>query len=132
MRRRAIRIDRLIAVLGFAVLLLGGGILWGISRGDGFGPRETVAVRVQRQLVERHPGLQPFYIEPGRTDGVVCGYAGVDRRVVTDIAVPPGWKFISRRNRILFDSDPLPAEFSSMFAAECPGFPESPPAVRVQ
>ncbi|MGV9005614.1 MAG: hypothetical protein ACOH1H_02645 [Brevundimonas sp.] len=132
MARRAIRTDRLIAALGLAVLALGGAILWGVSRGDGFGPRETATARVQRQLIERHPGLQPLYLEPGRTDGVVCGYAGVDRRIVTNIAVPPGWKFVSRRNRILFDSDPLPDEFSSMFAAECPGFAESPPAVRVQ
>ena len=121
MRRRAIRIDRLIAVLGTAVLVLGGVLLWLATQGQAPGvAREPVSERVLRQAREQlGPRAEVQLVEAG-TGRVVCGYVAVEPR---GAAVG----FISRPNRMLLSHDPLSTEFRAMLAADCPGFPESPP-----
>lgn len=124
MPRRAIRTDRLIAVLGVAVLVLGAAVLWFATRGAGGGfTEEPASGRVLRQAREQlGRSAEVQLIEPGR-GRVVCGYiaAGRGERAVG---------FISRPNRMLLSEDPLNGEFRAMIAADCPGFPE-PPAMSV-
>lgn len=123
MARRAIRTDRLIAVLGVAVLVLGAALVWFVSQNSGTGfteePASRRVLRQAREQLGRTAEVQ--LIEPGR-GRVVCGYIASDRggRAVG---------FISRPNRMLLSEDPLNSEFRAMIAADCPGFPE-PPAVR--
>lgn len=121
MARRVMRIDRLIAVLGVAVLVLGAVILWFVSRGAGTGfTEEPASQRVLRQAREQLGGsAEVQLIEPGR-GRVVCGYIAVTRG-------GPAVGFISRPNRMLLSDDPLNGEFRTMIAADCPGFPESAP-----
>ncbi len=135
MARRAIRTDRLIAVLGVAVVVLGALALWFITRGSGGGfTEEPASQRVLRQLRERDPRLQAFQIVPGATDGVLCGFAGVPtgRPSVEGEETAAGGTFISRRNRISFESDPLPKEFAQDYAEECAELPRGPTAYAVQ
>lgn len=121
MRRGAIRIDRLIAVLGFAVLLLGAVLLWLATRSQSPDVgREPVSARVLRQAREQlGPQAEVQLIEAG-TGRVVCGYVAAEPR---GAAVG----FVSRPNRMLLSQDPLSTEFRVMLAADCPDFPESPP-----
>ena len=123
MARRAIRTERLIAILGVAVIVLGALTLWLVTRGSGGGfTEEPAARRVLRQAREQlGRTAEVQLIEPGR-GRVVCGYVAAGRG---EAAVG----FISRPNRILLSEDPLNGEFRAMIAADCPGFPE-PPAVR--
>lgn len=114
MARRTIRAERLIAVLGGAVLLLGLLILWLATRSGGLGGREpTVEERAGAQLRE-HIGPEAVvrYTERGRRRAV-CGYVSTGGRLEV---------FISRPNRILLESDPLKAEFDEMLRDVCPGF----------
>jgi len=121
MRPRALRIDRLIAVLGLAVLVLGGVLLWLATREpvpDVAG--EPVSDRVLRQAREQlGPQAEVQMIESG-TGRVVCGYIAAEPR-------GPAVGFVSRPSRMLLSHDPLSTEFRAMLAADCPGFPESPP-----
>lgn len=123
MARRAIRTDRLIAVLGAAVIVLGALALWFVTRGSGGGfteePASRRVLRQAREQLGRTAEVQ--LIEPGR-GRVVCGYiaAGRGGRAVG---------FISRPNRMLLSHDPLNGEFRAMITADCPNFPE-PPAAR--
>ncbi|MDZ4112004.1 MAG: hypothetical protein U1E18_20735 [Brevundimonas sp.] len=120
MAARRIRVERLIAVLGAAVLILGVLVLWLVTRGGGLGGGEpSVEDRARAQLRE-HIGPQAVvrYTETGRRRAV-CGYV-TDRegRLVV---------FISRPNRILLETDPLKAEFDEMLRDVCPGFLTRPP-----
>lgn len=123
MARRAIRTDRLIAVLGVTVLVLGALALWFVTRGSGGGfTEEPASRRVLRQAREQlGQTAEVQLIEPGR-GRVVCGYIAAERggRAVG---------FISRPNRMLLSQDPLNGEFRTMIAADCAGFPE-PPAMQ--
>ncbi len=114
MARRTIRAERLIAVLGGAVVLLGVVILWLATRSGGLGGREpTFEERAAVQLRE-HAGPEAVvrYTERGRRRAV-CGYVSTGGRLEA---------FISRPNRILLESDPLKAEFDQMLRDICPGF----------
>ncbi|HEV2081200.1 MAG TPA: hypothetical protein VGR32_01980 [Brevundimonas sp.] len=121
MAARRIRTDRLIAVLGGAVLALGALAAWRVIATDGAAPWETPPHRrALHQVRERFgPSGQVRLIEPGR-GRVVCGYAG--RRGETGSVA-----FVSRPNRILFADDPLTGEFRAMVDADCPDLP-TPPA----
>lgn len=120
MTRRAIRTDRLIAVLGVAVLALGALALWFFTQGSGGGfteePASRRVLRQAREQLGRTAEVQ--LIEPGR-GRVVCGYIAAERggRAVG---------FISRPNRMLLSHDPLNGEFRAMMSADCPDFPEPP------
>ena len=118
MARRVLKVERLIAVLGVAVLALGAVILWMVSR-DGFGPDEpTPRERAQIQL-RGHAGRDAtiIYSEDGRRNAL-CGYVRAGGQEVA---------FISRPNRVLLQTDPLRAEFDEMQKDLCPGFLTRPP-----
>lgn len=122
MARRAIRTDRLIAVLGVAVLALGAVLLWVAVRNGGVFTEPVASERALRQLREQMgPDVEIQYLEVGK-GRAVCGYAGSRRG-------SGGPAFISRPNRLLLDSDPLRAEFDQMLADVCPGFIKAPPGV---
>ena len=120
MARRAIRTDRLIAVLGVTVIVLGALALWFVTQGSGAGfteePASRRVLRQAREQLGRTAEVQ--LIEPGR-GRVVCGYIAAERggRAVG---------FISRPNRMLLSHDPLNGEFRAMMSADCPDFPEPP------
>ena len=120
MARRAIPTDRLIAVLGVAVIVLGALALWFVTQGSGGGfteePASRRVLRQAREQLGRTAEVQ--LIEPGR-GRVVCGYISAQRggRAVG---------FISRPNRMLLSHDPLNGEFRAMMSADCPDFPEPP------
>ena len=120
MARRAIRTDRLIAVLGVVVIVLGALTIWFVTQGSGGGfTEEPASRRVLRQAREQlGPSAEVQLIEPGR-GRVVCGYIAAERggRAVG---------FISRPNRMLLSQDPLNVEFRAMMSADCPDFPEPP------
>lgn len=120
MARRAIRTDRLIAVLGVAVIVLGALALWFVTQGSGAGfTEEPASRRVLRQAREQlGRTAEVRLIEPGR-GRVVCGYVAAGRDYL-------GVGFISRPNRMLLSEDPLNGEFRAMIAADCPNFPEPP------
>ena len=114
MTRRVIRADRLITVLGGAVLLLGVVVVWVVSQGGALGAQkvdpEARAREQLRGLIGRHAVVR--YTETGRRRAV-CGYVSHGG----DLTV-----FISRPNRILLETDPLKAEFDEMLKDLCPGF----------
>jgi len=122
MQGRTIRIDRLITVLGAAVLLLGAVLLWVATHDQTpSAAREPVSERVLRQAREQlGPRAEVQLIEAG-TGRVVCGYVS---------ATPRGAAvgFVSRPNRMLLSHDPLSTEFRAMLAADCPNFPAGPTA----
>jgi hypothetical protein len=126
MARQAIRTDRLIAVLGVAVILLGAVSLWFVTRDAGGGfTQEPPARRVLRQAREQlGRTAEVQLVEPGH-GRVVCGYIAAERggRAVG---------FISRPNRMLLSEDPLNGEFRAMITADCPNFPERPRPRAVQ
>lgn len=114
MAPRRIRVERLIAVLGAAVVVLGVLVLWLVTRGGGLGGGEpSVEDRARAQLRE-HIGPEAVvrYTETGRRRAV-CGYVSAGDQLVV---------FISRPNRILLETDPLKAEFDEMLRDVCPGF----------
>ncbi|MDI1328444.1 MAG: hypothetical protein PSV23_16765 [Brevundimonas sp.] len=121
MARRAIRTDRLIAVLGAAVLLLGAVIVWNTARASrpGF-VEEPPARRVLRQAREQLGRTAEIRLLDEGRGRVVCGYVG--RRGESG-----AWSFISRPNRIMMSDDPLATEFQAMLRADCPNLPKAPP-----
>lgn len=120
MAPRKIRVERLIAALGVAVLLLGGALLW-LATTRGLGPAEPTPVeRAQAQLrAQMGPGARVSYTETGRRRAL-CGYVSRDGQVTA---------FISRPNRILLATDPLKTEFEAMLTDLCPGFLRAPPRI---
>lgn len=115
--QRRIRTDRLIAVLGAAVVVLGLVVLWRVTGGGQPRP-EAAGARAERQIhAERGAAWEVRFLQDGQ-GRVVCGYAG-----------PPGGgavAFVSRPQRILFGDDPLPAEFAETRDRFCPDFPKRP------
>jgi hypothetical protein len=121
MRRGAIRIDRVIAVLGLAVLVLGAVLLWLATQGQSPGvAREPVSERVLRQAREQLGSEAEVQLIEAGSGRVVCGYVAAEPR---GAAVG----FVSRPNRMLLSHDPLSTEFRAMLAADCPNFPELSP-----
>ena len=120
MRPGVIRIDRVIAVLGLAVLVLGAVLLWLATHGQVPGdPREPVSERVLRQAREQLGSRAEVQLIEAGTGRVVCGYVAAEPR---GAAVG----FVSRPNRMLLSQDPLSTEFRAMLAADCPNFPAGP------
>ncbi|MBW8302976.1 MAG: hypothetical protein K0M78_03320 [Brevundimonas sp.] len=123
MAPRRIRVERLIALLGGAVLILGVLLLWLVTRDGGLGGGEPSAGDRARAQLREHIGPEAVvrYTETGRRRAV-CGYV-TDRegRLVV---------FISRPNRILLETDPLKAEFDEMLRDVCPGFLTRPAGAR--
>lgn len=120
---RRLSVQRLIGVLGVAVLGLGALSLWAISQGmrPGF-TQEPASERVLRQAHEQlGPNAEIRLIEQG-AGRVVCGYLAADPH-----AAPVG--FVSRPNRLLLSNDPLKDEFEQMVTQDCPEFP-SPPSIQ--
>ncbi|MDQ8030266.1 MAG: hypothetical protein REJ23_16185 [Brevundimonas sp.] len=113
MAKRTIRTDRLIIVLGGAIILLGLLILWLVSR-NAFGRHEpTPEQRAQTQvhaLVGKKARVT--YTETGRRRAV-CGYLRNGNEVVA---------FVSRPNRLMLETDPLKIEFEQNQSDLCPGF----------
>lgn len=121
MATRRIRIERLIAVLGVAVLILGALLLWLVTRDGGLGgrqpsPEERAGVQLRDHV---GPGAVVRYTERGRRRAV-CGYVSDGDDLVV---------FISRPNRILLETDPLKVEFDDMLRDVCPGFLTRAPTV---
>jgi hypothetical protein len=114
MAPRRIRVERLIAVLGAAVLILGALLLWLVTRSGGLGGGEPSAEDRARAQLRAHIGPDAVvrYTEIGRRRAV-CGYVSAGDELVA---------FISRPNRILLETDPLKAEFDEMLRDVCPGF----------
>ena len=113
MTARRIRVERLIAVLGGAVVVLGALLLWLVTRDGGLGGEPSVEERAGQQLREHvGPDAVVRYTERGRRRAV-CGYVSAGDDLVV---------FISRPNRILLETDPLKAEFDEMLSDVCPGF----------
>lgn len=124
MARKGITTDRLIAGLAVVVLLLGAVVLWMATHGPGFGREPTPLERVAAQLRDRDPRLIAAFTQPGRTEGVVCGFTGLARPGTAPALTRE--RFVSRRNRIMFETDPLRREFDDQFARECSGFLRDP------
>lgn len=122
MARRVIRIDRLIAILGAAVLALGVLILWLVSRNGFAAPEPTPLERAEAQLRQHiGPRVTVVYSEEGRRNAL-CGYVRTGEGAIA---------FVSRPNRIILETDPLKAEFNDMQRDLCPGFLRAPrPAAR--
>ena len=113
MTARRIKVERLIAVLGGAVVVLGALLLWLVTRDGGLGGEPSVEERAGQQLREHvGPDAVVRYTERGRRRAV-CGYVSAGDELVV---------FISRPNRILLETDPLKAEFDEMLSDVCPGF----------
>lgn len=112
--------ERLILLLGLAVLGLGALILWLVSR-DAFAPAaptpEERAVAQVRDILGRDARVR--YTEPGRRLAV-CGY-------VEDAGQTAA--FISRPNRLMLSTDPLRTEYEQMQRDFCPGFLTRPTPV---
>lgn len=121
MAARRLRTDRLIVLLGAAVLLLGAVVGWRLTATEGVAPWETPPHRRALQQVRNRMGPQAEVrlIEQGRAR-VVCGYAGIK-------GTPDSLAFVSRPNRILFANDPLVGEFTAMIETDCPNLPTPPP-----
>ncbi len=116
------RMNRMIVVLGAAVLVLGGFSLYALTQGARFGPRQTTpAERALEQVREQMgPQAEVRHVEAGRGKAA-CGYAGLkgSREAVA---------FVSRPNRILMSNDPLTGEFATLKSRYCPGFDAPAPA----
>ena len=122
MAARKIRVERLIAVLGVAVLVLGAVLLWLATRNGGLGGGEPSPEARSRAQIKEHVGPDAVvrYTETGRRLAV-CGYVSTGEG---DLVI-----FISRPNRILLETDPLKAEFDRMLRDVCPGFLTRAPVV---
>ncbi|MFJ6024924.1 hypothetical protein ACIQC9_10065 [Brevundimonas sp. NPDC092305] len=113
MARRVIRIERLIAVLGVAVLALGVAIVWLVSRNALTRTEVSPLQRAESQLrTHLNPRVTVVYSEEGRRNAL-CGYVRTEGRNVA---------FVSRPNRIILETDPLKSEFDDMQRDLCPGF----------
>ena len=124
MVRRVIRTDRLIVVLGVAVVVLGGLAAWLFVQNGALTPQEPDRQARALSQLRDHLGrtAELRYTEQG-AGLALCGYAG--RRGEPEVVA-----FVSRPQRILLDNDPLPKEFAAMVRADCPGFMERRPAPR--
>ena len=118
MARRVIKVERLIAVLGVVVLALGLLLVWLLSR-NAFQPTPVSALdRAEAQLRTHLNARVPIvYSEEGRRNAI-CGYVWTGQANVA---------FVSRPNRIILETDPLPTEFADMQRDLCPGFLKAPP-----
>ncbi len=112
---RRISANRIITVLGGAVLLLGAVVLWRVVDTGGFASPPVVE-RVRGQLAAYDASLELFDMTDGRTPGVVCGYAGTPGNRASAV------RFVARPKRLLTSADPLPGEFREQIEAECPGY----------
>src|SRR5690606_41324093 len=114
--------ERMIAVLGVAVLVLGGFSLYALTQGARFGPRQaTAAERALTQVREQlGPQAEVRHVEAGR-GRAACGYAGVE-------GSKEAVAFGSRPHRILVSHDPLEGEFATQTERWCAGFATHPPA----
>ena len=120
MTARRIRVERLIAVLGGAVVVLGALLLWLVTRDGGLGGEPSVEERAGQQLREHvGPDAVVRYTERGRRRAV-CGYVSAGDELVV---------FISRPNRILLETDPLKVVFDEMLRDVCPGFLARAPGI---
>ncbi len=121
MGARRIRTERVIAVLGAAVLVLGGLVLWRVASGDAVGPiGEAGSARLLRQAREQlGPRAEVRLLEAG-AGRTLCGYVGLRGEAGAQ-------GFVSRPNRLLLASDPLRDEFSALIKRDCPRFPQPPP-----
>ena len=117
MARRGMKIERVIAILGVVVIALGLLVVWLVSR-NAFQPQQVSALdRAQTQLRAHLSERAPIvYSEEGRRNAI-CGYVRTEGRNVA---------FVSRPNRIILESDPLPTEFADMQRDLCPGFMRAP------
>lgn len=125
---RRLNVQRLMMVMGVLVVGLGALSAYAIRQGERWSlepeaPGERMIAQVRAQMGR---GAEVRYAIPG-VGPVMCGYAGYRGR--TDAIA-----FISRPNRILFETDPLAAEFAAMKARDCADLPEPPdmPTVIVQ
>lgn len=111
---------RLMQVMAVLVLLLGAlsayaafeGQRWSLEPAD---PGQRMITQVRSQM---GPGAEVRHAVKGQ-GRVMCGYAGYRGR-------QEAIAFISRPNRILFETDPLHLEFAAMKAADCRDLPEAP------
>ena len=122
---RRLNVQRLMMVMGVLVVGLGALSAYAVSQGQRWSlepeaPGERMIAQVRAQMGR---GAEVRYAIPG-VGPVMCGYAGYRGR-------GEAIAFISRPNRILFETDPLAAEFAAMKARDCPDLPEPPsmPAV---
>ncbi|CAN5315684.1 hypothetical protein BH10PSE2_BH10PSE2_30050 [soil metagenome] len=122
---RRLNVQRLIGVMGVAVLGLGGLSVWAISHGarPGFIEQPAADRALKQVRDQRGADFELRYSEPGRGKAL-CGYAGP--RVGRAIAGVDAVAFVSRPNRILFSDDPLKGEFQAMRADACPTFLAKP------
>ena len=112
---RRIKVNRVLAVLGSAVALLGAVVLWRVVDTGGF-EGEPVVERVRGQLADYDASLALFDMTDGRTPGVVCGYAGTPGDRASAV------RCVARPNRLLTSAVPLSGEFRDQSEAECPGY----------
>ena len=124
MGARRIRTERVIAVLGAAVLVLGG--LVAVAERyrpqiEAVGPiGEAGSARLLRQAREQlGPRAEVRLLEAG-AGRTLCGYVGLRGEAGAQ-------GFVSRPNRLLLASDPLRDEFSALIKRDCPRFPQPPP-----
>jgi len=110
---------RLMLVMGVMVLLLGALSLYAAFEGrrwslEPVDPGKRMIEQVRSQM---GPGAEVRLAVQGQ-GRVMCGYAGYrgGREAIA---------FISRPNRILFETDPLHREFSTMKATDCRDLPET-------
>lgn len=120
---RRISANRIITVLGGAVLVLGAVVLWRVV-GTGSFSREPVVERVRGQLQAYDPTLSLFDMTDGETPGVVCGHAGVPGRREATLT------FVARPNRLMTSADPLSSEYREQIARECPDYFAAVPGAR--
>lgn len=120
MTQARLGVRTLVPLLGIAVLVLGGVILWLVVTGAPRPPGEAPIRMAERQIREqRGPDWEVRYVEDGDRP-VLCGYAAPRSGAAAPVA------FVSRRGRMLFADEPLPAEFRDLRQRYCPGFAQSP------
>ncbi len=112
---RRISANRIITVLGAAVLVLGAVVLWRVADTGSFS-REPLVERVRGQLQAYDPTLSLFDMTDAQTPGVVCGHAGVPGRREATVT------FVARPTRLMTSADPLSSEFREQIARECPDY----------
>jgi hypothetical protein len=133
MARRAIRTDRLIAVLGVAVLVLGAVGAFFVLRDGALVPEPSPSDRALRQIEEKFgPLAEVNLMVSGTSPMIVCGYVGLpihgeDGRVSRSPVI-----FISRPKQLFLGDDPRQAEFRDTLRLLCPDLPTPPAVAAVQ